>query len=186
MLTLQEVISSLYGAWRLARFDARGMAFFDTTLGGFWRSFFAAVLVAPAYVLVVSTGGGAVHGDTVRFGLAETIGYILSWVAFPVVMEWLTRQLGCRARYLSYITAYNWASVIEHLLLLPVLVITARNLLPDAAGQLLWLVTLVFIVVYAWFVTRTALAVTTLTAAAIVFLDIGLSYVITLMTVAVE
>ena len=185
--SLREIVSSLYGAWRLARFDPQGMAFFDTTLGGFWRSFFAAVIVAPAYVVVVlSMSDGGRHADPLRFGLAESIGYVLSWVVFPLVMEWLSRRLGCRARYLSYITAYNWAAVIEHLLLLPVLMITSHSVLPDAAGHILWLVTLGFVLAYAWFVTRTALAVTAAAAAAIVGLDIALSYAISSVTVSLE
>lgn len=186
--SLNEIVSSIYGAWRLARFDRRGMILFTTTPGGFWRSFFAAVLVAPVYVAVVlfSPRDGGPHGDPLRFGLAETIGYVLSWVVFPLVMEWLSRQIGCRNRYLSYITAYNWASVIEHLFLLPALVITASNLLPDALGHLAWLLTLAFVLAYAWFVTRTALAVPGITAAAIVSLDVALSYAITLVTVSLE
>jgi hypothetical protein len=185
--SLREVVSSVYGAWRLARFDPQGMVFFDTTLGGFWRSFFAAVIVAPAYVVVVlSVGDSERHADPLRYGLAESIGYVLSWVVFPLVMEWLSRQLGCRARYLSYITAYNWAAVIEHLLLLPVLMITSHGVLPDAVGHILWLLTLAFVLAYAWFVTRTALAVTAATAAAIVGLDIALSYAISSVTVSLE
>ena len=184
---VREIVSSLYGAWRLARFDPKGMSFFDPTLGGFWRSFFAAVIVAPAYVVaVLFTGDGGRHTDPLRFGLAEAIGYVLSWVAFPLVMEWLSRRLGCRARYLSYITAYNWAAVIEHVLLLPVLLLTANSLVPDAAGQILWLLTLAFVLAYAWFVTRTALAVTAMTAVAIVGLDVALSYAISAVTAALE
>ena len=185
--SLREVVSSLYGAWRLARFDPQGMRFFDTTLGGFWRSFFAAVIVAPAYVVVVlSVADEGRHADPLRFGLAESIGYVLSWVVFPLVMEWLSRRLGRRARYLSYITAYNWAAVIEHLLLLPVLMITSHSVLPDALGHILWLLTLAFVLAYAWFVTRTALAVTVATAAAIVGLDIALSYAISSVTVSLQ
>ena len=44
----QEVLSALYGAYRLAWFDVSGMTFLNLTVEGFWRSFFAAVLVAPA------------------------------------------------------------------------------------------------------------------------------------------
>jgi hypothetical protein len=185
--SLREIVSSLYGAWRLARFDPGGMAFFDTTPEGFWRSFFAAVIVAPAYLVVVLfSGDGDPHADPLRFGLAQTIGYILSWVVFPLVMEWLSRRLGCRRRYPSYIIAYNWAAVIEHLLLLPVLLITANGLLPAGAGHILWLLTIAFVLAYAWFVTRTALSVPAATAAAIVALDISLSYAISSITVSLE
>ena len=43
----QEVIRSIYGAWRLPWLDRSGMGHFNLSVDGFWRSFFAAVLVAP-------------------------------------------------------------------------------------------------------------------------------------------
>ena len=43
MISLREVITALYGAYRLARFDPGGLGFYEVTVQGFWRSFFAAV-----------------------------------------------------------------------------------------------------------------------------------------------
>ena len=40
----QEVARSIFAAWRIARFDAGAMNYFNLTLEGFWRSFFAAGL----------------------------------------------------------------------------------------------------------------------------------------------
>ena len=51
--TAGETLRALYGAYRLARLDAGGMAYFDSSIGGFWRSFFAAVLVVPFYALLL-------------------------------------------------------------------------------------------------------------------------------------
>jgi len=47
----REMMYALYGAYRLARFDAGGMRYFDASIDGFWRSFFAAVLIAPFYLI---------------------------------------------------------------------------------------------------------------------------------------
>ena len=38
-----ESATSLYGAFRLARFDPHGMNYFNAGPSGFWRSFWAAV-----------------------------------------------------------------------------------------------------------------------------------------------
>ena len=46
----QEIVASLYGAWRLMRLDPTGMTYFNLSSDGFWRSFFAAVMIAPFYV----------------------------------------------------------------------------------------------------------------------------------------
>ena len=40
MISLREVFTALYGAYRLARLDAGGLKYFDITDQGFWRSFF--------------------------------------------------------------------------------------------------------------------------------------------------
>ena len=42
-----SVIRSIYGAWRLALLDPSGLNWFDVSIEGFWRSFFAAAIVAP-------------------------------------------------------------------------------------------------------------------------------------------
>ena len=50
----QEILSGLYGAWRLLRRDPQqAEACFRADATGFWNSFFAAVLVAPGYAVLV-------------------------------------------------------------------------------------------------------------------------------------
>jgi hypothetical protein len=53
MPSYAEIQRALQGAWLLARGDTRGMGLFDLSVEGFWRSFAAALLAAPAYVLVL-------------------------------------------------------------------------------------------------------------------------------------
>ena len=53
VITLDEIARSLQGAWLLFLDRANAMRLFDASYGGFWRSFQAVVLVAPAYELTV-------------------------------------------------------------------------------------------------------------------------------------
>jgi len=48
-MIVREALLSLYGAWRLALLDKRGLELFDKTPAGAIRSFSAALLVAPMY-----------------------------------------------------------------------------------------------------------------------------------------
>lgn len=173
----REVFSSLYGAYRLARYDGGGMAFFDTTLDGFWRSFFAAVIIAPFYVVVLYMrfDVGEVDTPPARFVSVEVIAYVISWVAFPVVMISLARFLECSERYLAYIVAYNWASVLQNALYLPLAMLSVNKVLPMEVASTLSLIVLLLILVYTWFITRTALDLTAGTAAGVVALDLILS-----------
>ncbi len=183
MPTLREIVISLYGASRLARFDANGMSYFDTSPGGVWRSFFAAVLIAPFYALLLVTrfplDGGDI--DPLRFGVAEGLAYVMSWVAYPVVMVSMTQLLNCWERFPAYLVAYNWSVVLQNALFLPIGILGATGMLPPDAANFLWLVALVAVLVYIWFIARTALDLPPFTCAGIVILDIALSFLISAM-----
>jgi hypothetical protein len=153
----EEVLSALYGAYRLAWFDASGMTYFNLTVEGFWRSFFAAVLVAPAYAILVGMRSSA---DAEGFNpalvfLTESIGYVLAWCAFPIVALVLTRMLGLDRNYVALIVAHNWSAVLQTAAFVAVVLLGV--VLPQGVGALLVTLTTGAILVYQWFVIRTAL-----------------------------
>ncbi len=177
---LNQIAASIYGACRLARLDRSGMSYFDTSLAGVWQSFFAAVLIAPFYALLLAirfplTGGTV---DPLHFALAEAVAYVLSWVAFPVVMASLTQTMGCWDRFPAYLVAYNWSLVVQNAVFLPIGLLGATGIIPADAATFLWLLALVAVVVYIWFIARTALELPPFTCAGIVLLDIALSFLI--------
>ncbi len=177
MLSAREAATSLYGAYRLARFDARGMTYFETSLAGFWRSFYAAVIVAPVFAVLLvmryAAGGAAVDG--VRFAAVEAIAYVIAWVAFPLVMVSLARVLDREERYLGYIIAYNWAAVLRNAFYMPVVMLGVTGTVPAETARTLGLIALSVVLVYTWFIARVALNVGVGTAAALVALDLVLS-----------
>jgi hypothetical protein len=180
MLSTREAVFALYGAWRLARLDGAAMRFFVTTLDGFWNSFYAALFVAPFYVvlLAVEYSSGMVRVGVPRFALVEAIAYVISWVAFPLVMVGISRLLDREARYLGFIVAYNWAAVLQNAFFLPLVMLAIAGALPDGLADGLVLVAHAAIMLYIWFITRTALAVASMAAVGIVVLDLVLAYVI--------
>ncbi len=177
---LREAFNSLYGAYRLARFDAGGMAYFETTVGGFWRSFAAAALVAPLYamMLVQSFAAGHLPGHPLRVALIEAIAYVIGWVVFPLVMAWLVKVFEREERYIGYIVAYNWAAVLQNGLFLPLVMATETGGTPGDPAQALVMVALVMIMVYDWFIARTALDIPASTAAGLVILDLVLGLLV--------
>ncbi len=178
MPSLAEVGRAIYGAWRLMLFDADGMAFFDTSIDGFWRSFFAAVVVAPAYVLFVVVNLATAETEAVDPGwvaLVKCGAYLASWVVFPAAAVFVTRLLGVTARYIPLIVAYNWSNVPALLILLPVEVLTASG---SGIGETIGTFALLFILVYEWFVVRVALGVAAFTAVGVVVFDVLLGLII--------
>jgi hypothetical protein len=180
MLTVREASTALYGAFRLARLDAGGLSFFDASVDGFWRSFYAALLVAPLYLLLVLVRYVTEFGEasSVRYVLVESIAYAISWLAFPVLMDVVSGFLGRRERYIRYIVAYNWAAVLQNALYLPIVIFGITGAIPQGAASTLAVVALALIFAYIWFITRSALAVPGPTAAGIVVADFLLSVLI--------
>jgi hypothetical protein len=177
MITLREIIRSLYGAYRLARIDPSGLDFFETTVAGFWRSFFAAVIIAPFYLvlLMIRYADLSNQTPTFRFFAIETVAYVIAWLAFPVIM-WKVAQAFDRSRhFLRFMVAYNWAAVLQNALYLPIVTLGTAGLLAAPTANALALLAVSLIVVYTWFITRTALDLGGGQAAGIVGLDFLIS-----------
>lgn len=178
-MIVREAMVSLYGAWRLARLDPRGFELFDRTDAGALRSFSAAVPVLPMYALVAAMLPPArPEGSGLHWLSVQAIAYVLSWVAYPVVAEQLTRVLGCRQRFAGYLSAYNWSMVLQNAALLPLTALTASEVLPADVMQILWLVAIMAIMGWLWFIARTALAIGGFAAVSLVLIDELLSVLI--------
>lgn len=184
MITSREVGYATYGAWRLARADPQGMQFFDNTPEAFWRSFHAATVAAPIYVVLVvlQLAERPVTGGPFRVMSVEAISYAIDWVAFPLVMFYIAQSIGRFDRYLRYIAAYNWSKVLQMSLWLAVAAITQTGLLPRGAGIVVELLAMVAILTYQWFIARIGLEVRGLGAASIVLLDLVISFFLSAVT----
>lgn len=170
-----EILRSLFGAYRLARLDPEGMGWFELTVDGFWRSFFAAVLVAPGYALIVfiGLGGEPTPAPWLAILLVQSLAYVIGWLVFPLAALVATRVLGLGARYVPLIIAANWAAVIQMVLFLAALLVQA--ILPDPLGGAVVGAITLAILFYQWFVIRTALDTTGGIALALLLLDLLLN-----------
>jgi hypothetical protein len=115
MPPIPEIQHYFAGAWRLAKGDTGGMEHFDFSADGFWRSFWALVIVAPGYAILVADQY-ARGGQPVAFWptfVAESLSYLLGWAAFPVVAIFLARFFDVAERYVPLIVALNWSSMVQ-------------------------------------------------------------------------
>jgi hypothetical protein len=181
----EEILHSLIGAWRLARLDPRGMNEFDLSFTGFWHSFFAAVIVAPGYAILVAQRFITTSPNTpepppsaVAFEsesgigwimLVQIVSYLISWAVFPLLAALATWFLDLGRNYVALIVAANWAAVIQIGAFLIALLLAAA--LPGIGSLLVPLVTMA-ILLYQWFITRTALQTTAGIAFALVLADL--------------
>jgi len=125
MTLTENMATSLYGAYRLARADKSGLNYFDASIDGFWRSFFAAVVIAPLFALflIVRYSFGEFDASPFRYLMVESISYVIAWVAFPLLMFYIAQAIGREEQYIRYIVAYNWASVWQNFVYIPLAVL---------------------------------------------------------------
>jgi hypothetical protein len=168
----------MYGAWRLAHLDRTAMVWFDRSIDGFWRSFWAAAIVYPGFLVLLMVrveDQQWERSSLFHIVMVETIGYVVSWTAFPLAVLSFSRWLGREPQYLGFMVAYNWSQLLQTAASLAVVAITAGDMLPAAVATTAALLVTLAALLYEWFIAKVALEVTAAPAAAIVLLDLVLS-----------
>jgi hypothetical protein len=182
-----EAWLALTGALRLARADPGGMACFDKSETGFWHSFHAAILCYPLYLILLAFPiefGTPAEVDTFRLFAVETIHYVISWVAFPLLMLPLVDRLRRGDRYFDFMVAYNWCQVPQTVVFAAVALAGGVGLL-SAQGMLVGdLIAGLAALVYEWYVSRVALAVSGPRAALVILADVILATVLSHISAA--
>ena len=174
---MREIVSSLYGASRLARGDAKGMNFFNATEEGFWRSFTAATLIAPLFIILLGVRYVISDSDVAiaRYTSIHAISYVIGWIAFPLLIYYLADILGKGQNFIAYIVSYNWASVLQNILYLPFALLVEAQFIQGSLVTFVGILLLGLVFLYTWFVTKTALEVSNFTAIGFVVIDLLLS-----------
>jgi hypothetical protein len=176
MITAAEVARAIQGCWRLARLDPSGMDFFDKTIDGFWRSFWVAALVAPAYLVLrdIQLSVIEVTAGPLRHIAAELIAFAILWVAYPLAMFHLTRLMDRSEKYVGYIVAYNWSHIFQFAFLLPILLMVPNEPAVPGAWATFILAANLVVFLYVGYIAKTALNISTMMAAGVVALDVAL------------
>ena len=174
--TWGEVRWALVGCLRLARGDRGGLAYFDRSLDGFWRSFLSAFLSYPFFLILLTMRVSLADWNAVGglpIVLIETIGYVISWVAFPLVMLSVLRWIGREHRFFDFMVPYNWCQLPQSVLF----VLTGA--LSDPISQIIELAALIAVLVYEWYIARVALETSSTTATMVVLVDLVLGMLVT-------
>jgi hypothetical protein len=166
-----DLAYALTGALRLARLDRSGIAFFDRSLAGYWRSFQAAALGFFPFLLTLGltvTDKQWENAGAVRVYLVSSIAYVIFWVGYPLLLLPLLRAFGREQRAFDFFVPYIWAQFLETALLLVIqTVIAAGALSKTAAGAALTTFD-VACLLYEWFIAQVALDLPMAPAAALV------------------
>jgi hypothetical protein len=176
-----EARDALYGTWRLACLDRGALAYFGHDAAAFWHSFIAGAILYPVFLIPLVLGLSEKdwqQGDLLHIGLIETIGYVVGWVGFPLILLPIARYLGRESRWVSLVIVYNWSQVLQHGVALAALIIAGTGMLPETVGISLVQAAFLATLVYEWYVVRVALDVSALPAVMIVLADLVYSQLI--------
>jgi hypothetical protein len=183
-----EARLALAGTLRLARADPRGIDNFDASIDGFWRSFRAALLCYPLYLILLSfpleigDGGGEV--DVASLFTVETIHYVVSWVAFPLAVLPLIDWLGRGNRFLVFMVAYNWCQVPQTTVFALIALAGGLGFISADAMLICDLVAGVAALIYEWYVARVGLALSGGRALLVIAVDVLLATLLSHISMA--
>lgn len=124
MLSGDETYASLAGAWRLMFGKSDGLRLLNLSADGFWNSFFAIVVAAPALIVgwvELANEIGDPNAFAGRLGMLIRLATvdIGSWVLPLVALALVAPRAGIGGRFVHYVVASNWASAIIAWLMLP-------------------------------------------------------------------
>ena len=161
MLPAEEIQRSLTGAWRLLLGKADGLRLLDLSVDGFWNSFFSIVVALPAMALGWVSVADQLAGDigTIsRFGVVARLAVVDlgTWLLPLAGFALAAKPAGLGDRFIAYVVASNWGSVVLVWLMLPVAIL--KLLVPSANDAVMLLSLLLYTasLVLGWRLTNAA------------------------------
>lgn len=168
-----DIIRGLWGAWRLAKRDTGGMAMFDISPDGAAKSFVAAALAFPLFLVMQAIALGdrwALVLQPVPLVILA-LGFAAGWLVMPAALTWILPRLNRSQRMAEGIVAYNWAALLISSAWFVVVLLSAVGLFPSQLRFLVFVVVQIACYVYEGFVLKTALEVELPIVAGLVVFD---------------
>jgi hypothetical protein len=124
MFHKEEIARNLRGAWLVMLGRREGFGLLDTTAEGFWRSFTAMLIGAPA--LLATCFASAKWNALVsalssgQYIFRALVVEIAAWILPLIVLGLVMGRLRLGHRFAAYAVASNWANLIVLYFMLPI------------------------------------------------------------------
>jgi hypothetical protein len=172
MSILREIVTALFGTYRLARRDPDALNYFNISLEGFYHSFLAMILAVPLFAFENAIDYRGIPTDTGlgSFLFLLCIALLVSWGGYLSVMAVLARFMDFADRYSVFVIVYNWVQFAIILIWLPISVI-ATGILPADIAPVLTLLFIVATYALLWYLIKVTLNVSAMVAVGLAFLE---------------
>lgn len=159
----EDIQRQLLGAWRMMTGRRDGVRLLDVSIDGFWNSFFAIVVALPALLVGWVPLANELAAPDARFSGRALLLFRLaivdvgSWVLPIAALAVVAGFAGIRDRFVHYVVASNWASVLFAWFMLPASLL--RLVMPGAAEAATTLSLGIFLgcLVLSWRLTNAAI-----------------------------
>lgn len=169
-----EIANALNGTWMLVKRDRGGVSWLDGSVDGFWKSFFAAFLLAPFYMLMLWMARYSTmpEADMTAVILIEGVAYAGAWLFWPVIASEICRYLDPKLDARTYIVACNWSEVWIMALRLPLLTLAVSGLFSDGTYAFFSLIAMIAVIYYRYIIARETLPAPTPLAVGMAITDL--------------
>lgn len=181
VITVREATRGIYAAGSMFLRDKSAADLFENTYHAAVRSYWAAMIVLPLYILgtaleflipsekIQNFGYLASEAGLLNATVAEICIFVLCWfVAWPVFLDRFTGWLDCDKNFFRYIVAYNWMRVTYVVVGVSYVSMHYAGLIPAGSSDVVAIALLLVLWSYHWFVLRHALGVDALFATLLV------------------
>lgn len=163
------IFRSLTGAWNLVRVNKNSMEHFDISSDGFWKSFWAIIVMLPIFLVGLIYGSGAEGAQPV---VTESIFFLISLPMMALVMYYFTRFMKISDNYPSMIIASNWLTALNYNILV-IAGLLLNLFLPNSemALVIIYVLSFYFGLYVAWFMYKTSLNISGYLAVGVLLFD---------------
>ncbi|MEH6544812.1 MAG: hypothetical protein V7701_00175 [Sneathiella sp.] len=172
MVSIKEIISSLYGTYRLARLDPDALQYFNISASGFYRSF-AAVLIALPFFLIENAIDYKKFETATSFTpflIVLGIALAVSWMCYLIAAGFFARLLDFSQQFTVFVIVYNWSQLALIIIWLPLSVLST-GLLNAGLSAIISILFIAATYVYLWRILRISLGISGLLAVGFAFLE---------------
>lgn len=172
MVSIKEITSSLYGAYRLARLDPDALQYFNISASGFYRSFAAVFLALPFFLIENAIDYKKFETATsfTPFLIVLGIALAVSWMCYLIAAGFFARLLDFFQHFTVFVIVYNWSQLGIIIIWLPLSVLST-GLLDVGLSSIISLLFIAATYVYLWRILRITLGVSGVLAVGFAFLE---------------